>query len=56
MVQDEKTGSWYQHRGRDFKVPLTKDLQADGNIVGAKKKFGLWPGFRIIAVNLFCLC
>ncbi|CAA2955276.1 alpha-amylase 3, chloroplastic [Olea europaea subsp. europaea] len=44
VLKDEETGSWYQHRGRDFKVPLIDCLQDDGNIVGAKKGLGLWLG------------
>lgn len=43
-LQDEETGSWYQHRGRDFKVALNDYLQEDGNILGARKGFGMWPG------------
>lgn len=44
MVQDEETGAWYQHRARDFKVPLVGYLQEDGNVVGAKKGLGIFPG------------
>lgn len=44
MVQDEETGAWYQYRGRDFKVPLVGYLQEDGNVVGAKKGLGIFPG------------
>ncbi|KAL3501333.1 hypothetical protein ACH5RR_035782 [Cinchona calisaya] len=44
VLKDEDSGSWYQHRGRDFKVPLTDYLHDDGNVVGAKKGFGVWPG------------
>ncbi|XP_059648884.1 alpha-amylase 3, chloroplastic isoform X2 [Cornus florida] len=44
VLKDEETGAWYQHRGRDFKVPLVDYLHEDGNIVGAKKGFGIWPG------------
>ncbi|KAK3022914.1 hypothetical protein RJ639_046458 [Escallonia herrerae] len=44
VLKDEDTGAWYQHRGRDFKVPLTDYLQDDGNVVGSKKGFGIWPG------------
>jgi alpha-amylase len=46
MVQDEETGSWYQHRGRDFKVPLADYLQGDGNIGGTKRSFDIWKGSR----------
>lgn len=44
VLKDEETGAWYQHRGRDFRVPLVDYLQRDGNMVGAKRGFGLWPG------------
>lgn len=44
VVQEEETGAWYQHRGRDFKVPLVDYLQHDGNVIGTKSTFGLWPG------------
>ncbi|GMN20648.1 hypothetical protein TIFTF001_043135, partial [Ficus carica] len=40
VLKDEETGAWYQHRGRDFKVPLMDYLQKDGNVVGPKKGFG----------------
>lgn len=44
MVQDEETGAFYQHRGRDFRVPLVDYLQEDDNVVGAKWGLGAWPG------------
>ncbi|KAK0573163.1 hypothetical protein LWI29_003824 [Acer saccharum] len=44
VLKDEETGAWYQHRGRDFKVPLVDFLQDDGNVIGTKSAFGLWPG------------
>ncbi|XP_024021365.1 alpha-amylase 3, chloroplastic isoform X3 [Morus notabilis] len=43
VLKDEETGSWYQHRARDFKVPLVDYLQEGGNIVGRRKGFGKWP-------------
>ena len=43
-MQDEETGIWYQHKGRDFKVPLLDYCGEDGNKVGTKKGLGLWPG------------
>lgn len=45
MVQDEESGRWYQHKGRDFKVLLIEYLQDDGNLVGPKKSLGIWPGW-----------
>ncbi|KAF5746683.1 alpha-amylase 3 chloroplastic [Tripterygium wilfordii] len=44
VLKDEETGAWYQHRGRDFKVPLVDYLQDDGNMIGAKRDLGLWKG------------
>ncbi|XWS34048.1 hypothetical protein CRYUN_Cryun21dG0005700 [Craigia yunnanensis] len=44
VLKDEETGAWYQHRSRDFTVPLVDDLEDDDNMVGAKKGFGTWPG------------
>ncbi|XP_023928051.2 alpha-amylase 3, chloroplastic isoform X1 [Quercus suber] len=47
VLKDDETGTWYQHRGRDFKVPLVDYVQGDGpdsNIAGAKWGFSIWPG------------
>ncbi|KAG8663226.1 alpha-amylase 3, chloroplastic isoform X2 [Manihot esculenta] len=44
VLKDEETGAWYQHRGRDFKVPLVDYLLNDSNVVGAKRGFNIWPG------------
>ena len=52
MLQDEETGACYQHRGRDFKVPLVGYLQEEGNVVGAKKGLGMLPGCS----NHYVLC
>ncbi|CAN0924152.1 Alpha-amylase 3, chloroplastic [Linum grandiflorum] len=43
VVQDEETGTWYQHKGRDFKVPLVDYLLDDGNFFGSNS-FNIWPG------------
>nr|XP_011463100.1 PREDICTED: alpha-amylase 3, chloroplastic isoform X2 [Fragaria vesca subsp. vesca] len=44
ILKDEETGACYQHRGRDFKVPLVGYLQEEkGNVVGAKKGLGMLP-------------
>lgn len=53
MVQDEETGAWYQHRGRDFKVPVADYLLDDGNLVAAKRSFRVWPGFRSYYILLW---
>ncbi|KAG9140183.1 hypothetical protein Leryth_015799 [Lithospermum erythrorhizon] len=34
VLKDEETGAWYQHQGRDFKVPLLGYLTDGGNVVG----------------------
>lgn len=44
MIQDEETGAWYQHRGRDFMVPLVDLSDDDGIAMAAKKGFAIWPG------------
>lgn len=53
VLKDEETGAWYQHRGRDFKVPLMDYLPMDGNVVGPKKGFGKWPGALGLLSNMF---
>lgn len=50
-MQDEETGAWYQHKGRDFKVPLVNYPKEDANIIGPKKGFNLWPGFFEIIMH-----
>ncbi|GAV87630.1 Alpha-amylase domain-containing protein/Alpha-amyl_C2 domain-containing protein [Cephalotus follicularis] len=47
VLKDEETGTWYQHRGIDFKVPLVDYLQDNGNLVGANKGFSIWPGWPL---------
>jgi hypothetical protein len=49
LAQDEETGVWYQHKGRDFKVPLVDCLldSGGGNVIGAKGGFSMWPGYKI---------
>ncbi|XP_059316711.1 alpha-amylase 3, chloroplastic [Lycium ferocissimum] len=44
VLKDEETGDWYQHKGRDFKIPLTDYLEDDANTVGGKEGSGIWPG------------
>ncbi|GAA0161991.1 amylase [Lithospermum erythrorhizon] len=44
VLKDAETGAWYQHRGRDFKIPLSCFFNDDGNVVGAKKNLSIWPG------------
>ncbi|KAL0327196.1 UNVERIFIED_CONTAM: Alpha-amylase 3, chloroplastic [Sesamum angustifolium] len=44
VLKDDESGHWYQHRGRDFKVPLVDHLHNDGNFIGAKTGLGIWPG------------
>ncbi|CAH2066446.1 unnamed protein product [Thlaspi arvense] len=40
VLKDEETGAWYQHKGRDFKVPFFDDVPDDGNLIRAKKSYG----------------
>lgn len=51
MIQDEETGSWYQHKGTDFKVPLTNISNDDGNTVETKQDFAIWPGCETFLFN-----
>ncbi|MED6221799.1 Alpha-amylase A type-3 [Stylosanthes scabra] len=44
VLKDEETGAWFQHKGRDFKVPLVSYLKEDANVIGPKKGFSFWPG------------
>ncbi|KAJ8773734.1 hypothetical protein K2173_006384 [Erythroxylum novogranatense] len=44
VLKDEETGTCYQHKGRDFKVPLVDYLVHDSNVVEAKWGFNIWPG------------
>ncbi|CAK7326976.1 unnamed protein product [Dovyalis caffra] len=44
VLKDEETGVWYQHRGRDFKVPLVDCFLNSGNVTGTKGGFSIWPG------------
>ncbi|XP_019446856.1 PREDICTED: alpha-amylase 3, chloroplastic isoform X1 [Lupinus angustifolius] len=44
VLKDEETGAWYQHKGRDFKVPLINSLKEDANIIGLKRGFSFLPG------------
>ncbi|OVA09069.1 Alpha amylase [Macleaya cordata] len=44
VFKDEETGAWCQHRGRDFRVPLTDSALEDANTIGATKSFSAWPG------------
>ncbi|KAF3431413.1 hypothetical protein FNV43_RR26144 [Rhamnella rubrinervis] len=53
VLKDEETGAWYQHRGRDFKVPLVDYLEDGGNIVGAKSGFRGLPGALGQLSNIF---
>ncbi|KAK6933072.1 hypothetical protein RJ641_035966 [Dillenia turbinata] len=39
VLKNEETGSWYQHRGMDFKVPILDYLHHGINVVGAKRGF-----------------
>ncbi|CAK8561509.1 unnamed protein product [Lathyrus sativus] len=44
VLKDEETGAWYQHKGRDFKVPLVNDIKDDANVIGPKTGFSLGQG------------
>ncbi|XP_051145899.1 alpha-amylase 3, chloroplastic isoform X2 [Andrographis paniculata] len=42
VLKDEESGHWYQHRGRDFRVPLIGRPQDDGNVTEMKKNTDMW--------------
>ncbi|VFQ61225.1 unnamed protein product [Cuscuta campestris] len=44
VLKDEESGTWYQHRGRDFRVSLMDYAHADSNVLGEKQGFGIWKG------------
>jgi hypothetical protein len=53
-TQDEETGAWYQHKGRDFKVPLVNNLKEDVNLLGPKTGLSLSQGNFEITLHYFC--
>lgn len=53
VFQDEETGAWYQHKGRDFKVPLLDDVPGNGNLIGAKKVFGKRAGVFFLFLSVW---
>ncbi|KAL2904364.1 Alpha-amylase 3 chloroplastic [Bienertia sinuspersici] len=44
FAQDEETGSWYQHKGRDFVLPLVDHLHDNDKVLGTKKGYSSWQG------------
>lgn len=44
VLKDEETGASYQHKGRNFKVPLVNYLKEDANLIGSKTDFSLSQG------------
>nr|XP_043638843.1 alpha-amylase 3, chloroplastic [Erigeron canadensis] len=44
VLKDAENGSWYQYKGRDFKVPLIDFSAKDDNVVQTKVGFAVWPG------------
>ena len=59
VLQDEETGAWYQHRGRDFKVPFVGYPQDDDNVVGATNSLARYQVVKATLssdlLDLFCL-
>lgn len=43
MYQEEETGAWFQHKGRDFRISL-KDCIEEDNASGGKQGFGILLG------------
>ncbi|KAI4328387.1 hypothetical protein L6164_020744 [Bauhinia variegata] len=44
VLKDEETGAWYQHKGRDFKVPLLDCIREEANVIRPKRGFSILPG------------
>ncbi|KAF8696223.1 hypothetical protein HU200_037124 [Digitaria exilis] len=43
VLKEEETGAWFQHKGRDFRIPLSGSF--DGGVpLGANQDIGVWPG------------
>ncbi|TVU35324.1 hypothetical protein EJB05_17209, partial [Eragrostis curvula] len=43
VLKEEETGAWFQHKGRDFRIPLNGSF--DGGVSSeAKHDIGIWPG------------
>ncbi|KAK3161754.1 hypothetical protein QOZ80_1BG0081010 [Eleusine coracana subsp. coracana] len=43
VLKEEETGAWFQHKGRDFRIPLRGS--SDGAVPSeAKHDIGIWPG------------
>ncbi|GJN17880.1 hypothetical protein PR202_gb04986 [Eleusine coracana subsp. coracana] len=44
VLKEEETGAWFQHKGRDFRIPLRGS--SDGAVPSeAKHDIGIWPGY-----------
>lgn len=44
VCQEEETGAWFQHKGRDFRIPLSASSDG-GDPLRAKQDIGIWPGY-----------
>lgn len=53
VLKDVDTGTYYQHKGRDFQVPLVDYLGKGSNSVGANMGLGIWPGALGKLSNIF---
>ncbi|RLM92586.1 alpha-amylase 3, chloroplastic [Panicum miliaceum] len=43
VLKEEETGAWFQHKVRDFRIPLSGSF--DGGVpFGATEDIGVWPG------------
>lgn len=43
VLKDDETGAWFQHKGRDFRIPLKGDLE-EYEVAGGNQGFSIWPG------------
>lgn len=44
VLKEEETGGWYQHRGRDFRIPLSSRYKEADNTLDGNTGFSIWPG------------
>ncbi|XP_072993431.1 alpha-amylase 3, chloroplastic [Typha latifolia] len=43
VLKEEKTGAWFQHKGRDFRISLRDSLENESSL-GETQGFSIWPG------------
>ncbi|PKA50955.1 Alpha-amylase 3, chloroplastic [Apostasia shenzhenica] len=44
VLKEEETGAWFQHKGRDFRIPLMNNLQQYAGNEAQRQSFSIWQG------------